>query len=409
MRARWRDPYDGDALRPPRRGSWTAATQRDVQLDVLRVARALDALLEPRRHGRARGQAGVGGRASACARSACSWTTSRWSCSTPRTGPPSPTWSRPTRPSSGPSRTGWARARSSPSARTVYWGRGDEAYIARLGAAIPGDVDLFWTGRAICSPTLDLDDARRFEATIGRAAALLGQLPRQRRRHDLRAAHRARTAAGTPPGRGARAGSSPTRWSCSRRRRSRWPRSRTTSATPPPTTPRPSWAAAILRGRRSGRRRGLRRVRGQRALVLPERGRRARRWTGPGGLRVPAGPRRGSGRGRGPGRARGPAAGRRPPPASRARGEHGARRRLPPLDRGVRARGAGHPHGSRDLAAEDRLDSDGPAELRPWLVALRQARVRVFGDALDMTLADLTNTHVRPGELTLADPAGGNR
>ena len=29
-------------------------------------------------------------------------------------------------------------------------------------------MDLFWTGRAICSPTLDLDDAQRFAATTGR-------------------------------------------------------------------------------------------------------------------------------------------------------------------------------------------------------------------------------------------------
>ena len=85
---------------------------------------------------------------------------------------------------------------------TVYWGRGDEACIARLGAAIPGDVDLFWTGRAICSPTLDLDDARRFENATGRARPLLGQLPRQRRRHDVRAAHRALPRPGPPPGRG---------------------------------------------------------------------------------------------------------------------------------------------------------------------------------------------------------------
>lgn len=59
------------------------------------------------------------------------------------------------------------------------------------------------------------------------------------------------------------------------------------------------------------------------------------------------------------------------------------------------------------LAAESRLEKDGRAELRPYLVRLRQARVRVFGDVLDMTLADLTNTHVRPGELTLDEPGGG--
>jgi hyaluronoglucosaminidase len=59
------------------------------------------------------------------------------------------------------------------------------------------------------------------------------------------------------------------------------------------------------------------------------------------------------------------------------------------------------------LAAKGRLDEDGPAELRPYLVELRRRRVRVFGDALDMTLSDLTHTHVRPGELTLDEPGGG--
>ena len=51
------------------------------------------------------------------------------------------------------------------------------------------------------------------------------------------------------------------------------------------------------------------------------------------------------------------------------------------------------------LALERRLEQDGPAELRPYLVRLRQARVRVFGDVLDMALADLIQTNVRPGEL----------
>jgi hypothetical protein len=38
-------------------------------------------------------------------------------------------------------------------------------------------------------------------------------------------------------------------------------------------------------------------------------------------------------------------------------------------------------------------------ELLPYLARLRQARVRVFGDALDMFLSDLTDTHVRPGRM----------
>ena len=54
---------------------------------------------------------------------------------------------------------------------------------------------------------------------------------------------------------------------------------------------------------------------------------------------------------------------------------------------------------SADLAAEGRLERDGPAELRPFLIGLRRARVRVFGDVLEMTLSDLTGTMFRPGEV----------
>jgi hypothetical protein len=52
-----------------------------------------------------------------------------------------------------------------------------------------------------------------------------------------------------------------------------------------------------------------------------------------------------------------------------------------------------------DLAAEGRLESDGTAELRSFLIRLRRARVRVFGDVLEMTLSDLTGTSFRPGEV----------
>src|SRR5690606_18864595 len=36
-----------------------------------------------------------------------------------------------------------------------------------------------------------------------------------------------------------------------------------------------------------------------------------------------------------------------------------------------------------------RLEADGPAELAPFLQRLRDARVRVFGDLLEMTLSEL--------------------
>ncbi|HEX5013297.1 MAG TPA: protein O-GlcNAcase [Candidatus Limnocylindrales bacterium] len=50
----------------------------------------------------------------------------------------------------------------------VYHGRGDEPYVARLAAALDPAVDIFWTGREICSPTLEVADAVRFAATAGR-------------------------------------------------------------------------------------------------------------------------------------------------------------------------------------------------------------------------------------------------
>jgi len=51
------------------------------------------------------------------------------------------------------------------------------------------------------------------------------------------------------------------------------------------------------------------------------------------------------------------------------------------------------------LAAAGCIERDARAELLPFLARLREARVRVFGDALDMFLSDLTVTHVRPGRM----------
>jgi hyaluronoglucosaminidase len=56
-----------------------------------------------------------------------------------------------------------------------------------------------------------------------------------------------------------------------------------------------------------------------------------------------------------------------------------------------------------DLAAAGRLATDGPATLRPYLVGLRRARVRVFGDGLEMTLSDLSGYMLRPGEVPEAE------
>ncbi|MFC7764792.1 protein O-GlcNAcase [Leucobacter soli] len=51
---------------------------------------------------------------------------------------------------------------------TRYWGRGDEPGISRFGSGLPAGVELLWTGRQICSATIDRDDARRVELASGR-------------------------------------------------------------------------------------------------------------------------------------------------------------------------------------------------------------------------------------------------
>ncbi len=53
-------------------------------------------------------------------------------------------------------------------APTTYWGRGDEPYLSRLGHGIDVEIDIFFTGRAICSPVLETVDAQRFAEATGR-------------------------------------------------------------------------------------------------------------------------------------------------------------------------------------------------------------------------------------------------
>ena len=51
---------------------------------------------------------------------------------------------------------------------TDYWGYGDEPYIGELGQTLDPDIALFWTGRAICSATIDAADASVFTRATGR-------------------------------------------------------------------------------------------------------------------------------------------------------------------------------------------------------------------------------------------------
>jgi hyaluronoglucosaminidase len=59
-----------------------------------------------------------------------------------------------------------------------------------------------------------------------------------------------------------------------------------------------------------------------------------------------------------------------------------------------------------DLGLAGRLERDGRRELLPFLARLRDARVRVFGDALDMALEDLTDIHLAPGRRLVIEGGG---
>jgi hyaluronoglucosaminidase len=49
----------------------------------------------------------------------------------------------------------------------VYHGTGREAYIRKLGRALPKRVDIFWTGKNICSQEITREEARRFKRNTG--------------------------------------------------------------------------------------------------------------------------------------------------------------------------------------------------------------------------------------------------
>ena len=60
---------------------------------------------------------------------------------------------------------------------TVYWGSGTEPYLADLANGIDPRIGIFWTGRAICSATLDLADAEVFSDTTHRQVTYWDNYP----------------------------------------------------------------------------------------------------------------------------------------------------------------------------------------------------------------------------------------
>jgi len=60
---------------------------------------------------------------------------------------------------------------------TQYYGRGDEDYLTELGRGIDPRIEVFWTGREICSPALDLYDAAVITRTLNRPVTFWDNYP----------------------------------------------------------------------------------------------------------------------------------------------------------------------------------------------------------------------------------------
>lgn len=279
---------------------------------------------------------------------------------------------------------------------TVYWGHGDEGYITRLGQGIDPRVDLFWTGRAICSATLDLADAATFARAAARPATYWDNYPV----NDVAMTHELHV--------GPYRGRDPHLWRFATgviaNGMELYESSKIAFATiadylsaPEVYDPEASWRAALrdivgdadvdaytlfadnVRSSclctddapavtRALEAFAFRHQQGDGAAAALELGALADRLLAAADHLL------------------------RWPVADSALIDE-ARPWIESFETGARAL-----RHIADLAGDDRLDSDGPSELLPYLHRLRRARVRVFGDSVDMALADLTGTHPRPGD-----------
>lgn len=60
---------------------------------------------------------------------------------------------------------------------TAYWGHDDVDYLPYFGRAVDPRVDVFWTGRAICSPRIDLAEVASIARTLNRPVTLWDNYP----------------------------------------------------------------------------------------------------------------------------------------------------------------------------------------------------------------------------------------
>ncbi len=58
-----------------------------------------------------------------------------------------------------------------------YHGRGDEYYVSKLGQGISGDIDIFWTGKNICSQEITVREAVVFENSTNRSPLYWDNFP----------------------------------------------------------------------------------------------------------------------------------------------------------------------------------------------------------------------------------------
>ena len=288
---------------------------------------------------------------------------------------------------------------------TVYWGRGDEEYLARLGRGIDPRIDLFWSGRAICSATLDLPDAATFVRTTGRPAVFWDNYPVNdvAMTHELHIGpYRGRDPDLARFARGVIANGMEL-----------FESSTIAFATiadyltsPHTYQPDASWHQALVDVvgsadvdafatfadnvrssclcaddapvvTRALEQFAFRVDQGQGAAAAADLAALADRL-------LAAADHLLSGR------------------AANVALVDETRPWIAAFQVGARAL-----HHIAELAADGRLESDA-AELGPYLDRLRRARVRVFGDALDMVLSDLTGTHVRPGVFPALDQGGSS-
>ena len=284
---------------------------------------------------------------------------------------------------------------------TEYWGRGREASLAMLGSGLDPAIDLFWTGRAVCSVTLDLDDALVFGETAKRPPTYWDNYPV----NDVAMGYELHI--------GPYRGRDPELWRASRgivaNPMELYEASRIPLATiadflhdPAGYDPEASWLEA------------MRDVVGEADLeafaIFADNVRSSCLSTADapyvdatlsealfelehGDADV----------------------GARSLAALAARLEGAAEHLLhgPVVNRQLIEEirpwlvafetGAQAVRRIADLAAAGRLEEDGPSELAPFLVKLRRARVRVFGDTLEMTLSVLSGTMFRPGEVPQAE------